>query len=60
MARRADKASSSKESNRRIREFIHETMRVRGWNYSELARAVGTDGSVAVKRDRIPSPKMTR
>jgi transcriptional regulator with XRE-family HTH domain len=50
------------EAQVRVRDFIHEQMRVRGWNYSEFAKAVGTDGSVVSrwKRDRIPSPAMTR
>jgi transcriptional regulator with XRE-family HTH domain len=45
-----------------LRDFIHEQMRLRGWNYSEFAKAVGTDGSVVSRwiRDRCPSPEMTR
>ena len=45
-----------------LRDFIHEQMRRRGWNYAEFAKAVGTDGSVVSRwiRDRRPSPEMTR
>jgi transcriptional regulator with XRE-family HTH domain len=50
------------DKNSALREFIHEQMRLRGWNYSEFARAIGTDGSVISRwiRDRRPSPAMTR
>jgi transcriptional regulator with XRE-family HTH domain len=50
------------EAVARLREFIHEQMRLRGWNYAEFAKAVGTDGSVVSRwtRDRRPSPAMTR
>ena len=50
------------EAVARLRDFIHEQMRLRGWNSSEFARAVGTDGSVVSRwtPDRWPSPAMTR
>lgn len=48
-----------RDENRELREFIHEQMRVRGWNYAEFARAVGVDGSVVSRwiRDRKPEPE---
>jgi transcriptional regulator with XRE-family HTH domain len=50
------------DRNFALRAFIHEQMRLRGWNYAEFAKAVGTDGSVIARwiRDRRPSPAMVR
>jgi transcriptional regulator with XRE-family HTH domain len=50
------------DRNQPLRNFIHEQMRLRGWNYSEFAKAIGTDGSVISRwiRDRRPNPAMTR
>ena len=56
------RGGTTSPKNVALANFIHETMRRRGWNYAEFAEAVGTDGSVVSRwiRDRRPSSQMTR
>jgi hypothetical protein len=48
------------DPNVALREFIHEQIQLREWNYAEFAKAVDTDGSVVRRwiRDRRPEPAM--